>query len=70
MELLITTNYTAEIEAMRAGKLEMGEFGPLGYVLAHQVAEPEAVATFGNTDGKPETYTAGIVTWPNPVFKP
>ena len=64
VELLITTNYTAEIEAMRAGKLEMGEFGPLGYVLAHQVAGAEAVATFGNSEGKPETYTAGIVTWP------
>jgi phosphonate transport system substrate-binding protein len=64
VEMLITTNYTAEIEAMRAGKLEVGEFGPLGYVLAHQVAKAEAVATFGNKQGQPETYTAGIVTWP------
>ena len=64
VEILITTNYTAEIEAMRAGKLEVGEFGPLGYVLAHQVAKAEAVATFGNNAGKPDTYTAGIVTWP------
>ena len=64
VEVLITTNYTAEIEAMRSGKLEAGEFGPLGYVLAHQVAKAEAVATFGNKEGQPETYTAGIVTWP------
>jgi len=64
VEILITTNYTAEIEAMRAGKLEVGEFGPLGYVLAHQVAKAQAVATFGNKEGKPDTYTAGIVTWP------
>jgi phosphonate transport system substrate-binding protein len=64
VQILITTNYTAEIEAMRAGRLEVGEFGPLGYVLAHQVAKAEAVATFGSADGKPETYTAGIVTWP------
>ena len=64
VQILITTNYTAEIEAMRAGKLEVGEFGPLGYVLAHQVAKAEAVATFGNKEGKPDTYTAGIVTWP------
>ena len=62
--VLITTTYTAEIEAMRNGKLEVGEFGPLGYVLAHQVAKAEAVATFFNYKGKPETYTAGIVTWP------
>jgi len=62
--VFITNTYTAEIEAMRSGKLELGEFGPLGYVLAHQVAKAEAVATFADKDGKPETYTAGIVTWP------
>ena len=64
VQVLITTNYTAEIEAMRAGRLELGEFGPLGYVLAHQVAQADAVATFADKDGRPETYTAGIVTWP------
>ncbi len=64
VDILITTNYTSEIEAMRAGKLEVGEFGPLGYVLAHQVAHADAVSTFGDKQGKPETYTAGIVTWP------
>ena len=31
---------------MRSGKLEIGEFGPLGYVLAHQVAKAQAVAGF------------------------
>ena len=48
VQLFVATSYTAEIEAMRNGKLEIGEFGPLGYVLAHQVAKAEAVATFGN----------------------
>ena len=47
---------------MRNGKLEIGEFGPLGYVLAHQVAKAEAVAAFGTEDGKPDTYWASIVT--------
>ena len=60
----ITTNYNAEIEAMRAGKLEIGEFGPLGYVLAHQVAKAEAFATASNAKGEPDTYTASIVTYP------
>src|SRR5271170_2640597 len=55
VQILITSNYTAEIEAMRAGKLEVGEFGPLGYVLAHQVAKAQAVATFGTKAGKPDT---------------
>jgi len=64
VEVQITTSYNAEIEAMRAGKLEIGEFGPLGYVLAHQVAKAEAVASFSQADGKPMTYTASIVTWP------
>ena len=64
VKIYVGTSYTAEIEAMRNGKLEMGQFGPLGYVLAHQVAGAEAVATFGNAKGEPEHYFAGIVTWP------
>jgi phosphonate transport system substrate-binding protein len=64
VQLFVATNYTAEIEAMRNDKLEIGEFGPLGYVLAHQVAKAEVVATFGDKDGKPSHYYASIVTWP------
>ena len=30
VKLYITTNYTAEVEAMRAKKLDVGDFGPLG----------------------------------------
>jgi phosphonate transport system substrate-binding protein len=62
VELTVATNYTAEIEAMRNGKLEIGEFGPLGYVLAHQVAKAQAVATYTDRSGAPATYTASIVT--------
>lgn len=64
VDVIIATSYNAEIEAMRAGKLEMGEFGPLGYVLAHRVADAQAVATYAQADGKQSTYTASIVTWP------
>ena len=64
VELFIGTSYTAEVEAMRSGKLEIGEFGPLGYVLAHQVAKAEAFASFADKNGQPSTYTAGIYTWP------
>ena len=64
VDVIIATSYNAEIEAMRAGKLEVGEFGPLGYVLAHQVADAQAVATYATADGKQSTYTASIVTWP------
>lgn len=64
VQVFVTTSYNAEIEAMRNGKLEFAEFGPLGYVLAHQVAKAEAVATFGNAENKPDTYWASLVTWP------
>jgi phosphonate transport system substrate-binding protein len=64
VEVFVAISYNAEIEAMRNGKLEIGEFGPLGYVLAHQVAKAEAVAAFGTADGKPNTYWASLVTYP------
>jgi phosphonate transport system substrate-binding protein len=64
VDLEIGTSYTATIEAMRAGKIDAAEFGPLSYVLAHQVAGAEAVATYADAQGKPDTYTASIVTWP------
>jgi phosphonate transport system substrate-binding protein len=69
VKIYVTTSYNAEIEAMRSGKLEAGEFGPLGYVLAHQVAKAEAVATFAGADGKPDTYWASLVTWPGSGIK-
>jgi phosphonate transport system substrate-binding protein len=64
VELSIPTSYNAEIEAMRAGKLDVGEFGPLGYVLAKQVAHADVVATFGDAKNAPSTYYATIVTTP------
>ena len=58
------TNYTAVIEAMRAHRVDIGNFGAFSYVLAHQVAGAEAVATFAAADGTPGTYFATITTWP------
>jgi phosphonate transport system substrate-binding protein len=69
VKVYVTTNYNAEIEAMRNDKLEIGEFGPLGYVLAHQVAKAQAVAAFANVDGKPDSYWASIVTYPGSGIK-
>ena len=45
---------------MAGGQLDMGEFGPLGYILAHQISDAQPVAAFGDTNGKPDTYYAGI----------
>ena len=64
VKVFVATSYNAEIEAMRNGKLELAEFGPLGYVLAHQVAKAEAVAAFAGKDGQPDHYWASIVTHP------
>lgn len=69
VQVFLATGYNAEIEAMRNGKLDLAEFGPLGYVLAHQVAKAEAVAAFGGADGKPVTYWASIVTYPSSGIK-
>lgn len=64
VKIFITTSYSAEVEAMRADKLEAGEFSPFSYILAHPIAHAEAVATLADPNGRPLTYTAGIVTWP------
>ena len=64
VEMTVATNYTAEIEAMRNGKLELGEFGPLGYVLAHKVANAQSVVSYRDRrTGAVATYTASVVTW-------
>ncbi len=60
VQVFVATGYNAEIEAMRNGKLELAEFGPLGYVLAHQVAKAEASAL--RRHGKPVTL-GSIVTF-------
>jgi phosphonate transport system substrate-binding protein len=60
VKLIVSNSYVAEIEAMRGSQLQMGEFGPLGYVLAHKIADAQPVAAFGDKNGKPDTYYAGI----------
>jgi phosphonate transport system substrate-binding protein len=60
VNLIISNTYVAEIDAMKAGNVDIGEFGPLGYVLAHSIANAQPVAAFGDTNGNPDTYYAGI----------
>jgi phosphonate transport system substrate-binding protein len=60
VELQIVQDYAAEVLAMQNGKLELAEFGPLGYVFAHQKANAEPLASFADGTGKLTTYTAGI----------
>jgi phosphonate transport system substrate-binding protein len=64
VDLEIGTSYNATIEAMRARKVDVAEFGPLSYILAHQLADAQVVATYGTAQNTPDTYTASVVTWP------
>jgi phosphonate transport system substrate-binding protein len=44
VELIVTTDYSSMIEAMRRGRIELAYFGPLSYVLAKGKADIEAFA--------------------------
>lgn len=44
IELIVTTDYSSMIEAMRRGRIELAYFGPLSYVLAKGKADIEAFA--------------------------
>lgn len=44
IELIVTTDYSSMIEAMRHGRLDLAYFGPLSYVLAKQKSDIEAFA--------------------------
>ena len=44
IELMVTTDYSSMIEAMRHGRLDLAYFGPLSYVLARQKSDIEPFA--------------------------
>ncbi|MDO9633229.1 MAG: phosphate/phosphite/phosphonate ABC transporter substrate-binding protein [Humidesulfovibrio sp.] len=44
VELVVTTDYSSMIEAMRHGRLDLGFFGPLSYVLAKSKSDIEPFA--------------------------
>lgn len=60
VELEVVADYSAEVLAMRNGKLELAQFGPLGFVFASQKANAEPVVSFADAKGELTTYTAGI----------
>jgi len=60
VKLIIVADYPAEVLAMRNKKLEIAEFGPLGFVFASQRAKAQAVASFADSKGHLTTYKAGI----------
>ena len=60
VNLQVAESYVAEILAMKNGKLDMGEFGPAGFVFASQQANAVPLASFADKNGQLSTYTAGI----------
>ena len=60
VNLEVAQSYVAEILAMKNGKLDMGEFGPAGFVFASQQAGAVPMVSFATTGGQLSTYTAGI----------
>ena len=60
VDLQIADSYVAEILAMKNGKLDLGEFGPAGFVFASQQAGAIPLASFADSNGQLSTYTAGI----------
>ena len=59
VELIVTTDYSSMIEAMRFGRIDLAYFGPLSYVLAKTKSDIEPFAAM-ITDGKP-TYRSVII---------
>lgn len=59
IELIVTTDYSSMIEAMRHGRLELAYFGPLSYVMAAQKSDIEAFAA-REKKGK-KTYQAVVI---------
>jgi phosphonate transport system substrate-binding protein len=59
VELIVTTDYSSMIEAMRNGRLELAYFGPLSYVLCKSKCEVEPFAALMK-DGR-TTYQSVVI---------
>ena len=60
VEIITVSGYAPTIEAMRAGKVDIATFGPLGYMIASQRAGAEAIVAPGDASGKVGTYNSII----------
>lgn len=60
VEVTVVEDYSAEVLAMQNGQLELGQFGPLGFVFAHQRLKAEPLVSFGTAEGELSTYRADI----------
>jgi phosphonate transport system substrate-binding protein len=61
IELVVTTDYSSMIEAMRHGRLDLAYFGPLSYVLAKQKSKLPIEAYAAQINKGTPTYTAVVI---------
>jgi len=61
IELIVTTDYSSMIEAMRHGRLDLAYFGPLSYLLAKQKSELPIEAYAAQVNKGTPTYTSVII---------
>lgn len=67
IELVVTTDYSSMIEAMRFGRIEVAYFGPLSYVLAKSRAPDIEAFAVGVERGKPTYHSILIARADGPV---
>lgn len=67
IEIVVTTDYSSMIEAMRFGRIEIGYFGPFSYVLAKSKAPEIEAFAVGVEKGKPTYNSVLIATADGPV---
>jgi phosphonate transport system substrate-binding protein len=61
IEIMVTTDYSSMIEAMRHGRLDLAYFGPLSYVLAKQKSKLPIEAFAAQMSKGSPTYTGVVV---------
>ena len=62
VEIQVTSDYTAAIEAMRAKHIDMAWFGPFSYIIAANVANAEAIVNgIRRSDGKSDYHSIIVV---------
>lgn len=61
VEIQVTSDYTATIEAMRAEHIDMAWFGPFSYIIAANVADAEAIVNGVKASTGSATYKSMII---------
>lgn len=62
IEMYKATDYTAVVEAMRTGSVDMAFFGPFSYILAAERANAKAIIGGGTEEGKLGVYHSIMLT--------